>query len=202
MASFDKEYFVGGTESNYKDYPSRKHNNLAKDIIKTLKIKPQDFVLDYGCGTGSLVNELRKKIYSVKGTDISKWAIDYGKRFFELKNNLIHYDKKLLNKEQHHILMLDVLEHCQDKELDSIFNQLKRNTLNPNILVRIPVAAIEHEDFVLDISKKDKTHIQTHSKCWWHSLFLKKGFDVIKIVREKTIYDSDGVLVWVIKKVI
>lgn len=199
MVSFDRGYFMDGAESNYVDYNKRKYKKLAKDIKKILKLNHNKGVLDYGCGTGILVKELYKYC-DARGTDISKWAIAYGIDKNKLGGKIHHYEKDQLSLGYDYVIILDVLEHCKKKEIKDIFKRMSKNGNLKSVLVRIPVSAIEGRDFVLDVSKKDKTHIQIHSKCWWHELFLKYDFDIINVVKEKTIYNSDGVLVWQLKR--
>ena len=85
---------------------------------------------------------------------------------------------------------LDVLEHIEDQELEEILSFIVAKEL----VVRIPVTAKEGEDFVLDVSKKDKTHVQKHSKTWWLHLFNRYGFHLKTVLRHTNIYDSKGVL--------
>jgi len=198
LSKFDKSYFIGGAESNYINYPKRKYKQLAKDISKTIKDIKYDNILDFGCATGNLVREFVKMRYSIYGTDISKWAISYGIRKFNLQNNIWLYNNTLLIFSSL-ILMLDVIEHMTLKKIDNFLIKFKKYK-GLKILVRIPVSAIEGQDFVLNCSKKDKTHIQVHSKTWWRKLFKKYGFEITKVIDEKAIYDSDGVIAWVLTK--
>jgi SAM-dependent methyltransferase len=43
-------------------------------------LKPQDRILEIGCGIGTVVHELSKKGHDVIGTDISGEAIEYGRK--------------------------------------------------------------------------------------------------------------------------
>jgi len=200
VSSFNESYFIGGAESNYIDYNTKQYDKLAFDIFKIMKLKKDEIVLDYGCATGILTKALNK--YTIcYGTDISNWAINYGIKQNKFKSKLLYYNYQnifLKYNFVHKFVILDVLEHCKLKEIKRIFNNIKSGKCR--ILVRIPVSAVEGDDYLLECSKKDKTHIQCHSKTWWHKLFLSLGFDVCQIVRQKTIYDSDGVLVWILKR--
>ena len=199
MALFDKEYFIGGAESNYIDYTRKKYAQLARDIKDILFLKKQMPVLDYGCATGLLVYELRRKgVGPVYGTDISEWAINYGRENYNLSDTILkHYNKDLLELDYiKYVLMLDVLEHCDNDELCNIFTRLAKH--KKTIIVRIPVSARKHGNFYLDISRKDKTHIQCHAKSWWQDFFTMSGFRITNIIKRKQIYNSKGVLACVI----
>ena len=165
-----------------------------------LGIQPDDVVMDYGCATGCLTKSLLRYTPFVYGTDISKWAIDYGIKNLKLKNNIFHYNKSLLCYPNDYVIMLDVLEHCTDEELSDIFHKLSRNVKLNKIVVRIPVSVKEGYNYFLPVSQNDRTHIQVHCKKWWREFFKKYGFKVCDIMDSSHIYNSAGVLAWVIKK--
>lgn len=48
-------------------------------LAQTSLLKPGDRVLEIGCGIGTIVAELSKQGYDVRGTDISQVAIEYGR---------------------------------------------------------------------------------------------------------------------------
>lgn len=200
MGSFEKDYFIKSSISNYSDYRQKKYVNLADDIIKTLQLKHGNRIIDYGCAVGQLIVELKKRGITCYGTDISDWAINFGRNIYGLENELFNYFKPLLNIQADYVLMLDVLEHCDTKELYDILEKIKENKKLKGILVRIPVCKNEGEDFFLEISRKDKTHIQKHCKLWWKKLFKTFNLCIKKSITEKTIYDSEGVLVWLLEK--
>lgn len=184
---FNKDYFVNSDISNYTDYRKKKFEGLADDLYPYLKWKT---VLDYGAATGGLVYELSNRLIYCEGTDISLWAIEYGKKYYNLGQRLHYYNHDLLLMHFDVVLFLDVLEHIPSEELKVILTNL--NALE--LIIRIPVSANEGEDFVLDVSKNDKTHIQVHSKKWWLDLFSNAGYNKFIPLIEKNIYDSEGVL--------
>jgi SAM-dependent methyltransferase len=53
------------------------HTNL-EFLAETDLLRPEDRILEVGCGIGSLVAELSRKGYDITGTDISREAIKYG----------------------------------------------------------------------------------------------------------------------------
>ncbi|MBV5347176.1 methyltransferase domain-containing protein [bacterium] len=192
---FNKDYYVRSTISNYEDYRKKKFSGLADDLYPYLAHRQ---VLDYGCATGGLIHELYLRDVSCKGTDISLWAIDFGKGRYSLpKETLFHDAFWLLQEDFNVILFLDVLEHIPDDKLSTILEMVKA----PQLIVRIPVSKIEGEDFVLDVSKNDKTHIQIHSKRYWLDKFEDVGYDIFIPLNEENIYDSEGVLAGILKRI-
>lgn len=209
---FRGSYFVRSVgsktfDSNYVDYRTKKFSNLANDIIEVLELeskksgesekykecKKDDSILDFGCATGALLKELKDRGFkNVKGTDISNWAIEYGKETYELNNELEFYNRNLLCETFDHIIMLDVIEHLPDYELETVF-KLAHKGLKKKLLIRVPTSCREGEDFVLDVSKNDRTHIQIHSKDWWISKIESFGFVYLTDVSRDNIFSSPGV---------
>ena len=192
---FEEKYFVGSKESNYTDYRIKKFDGLAEDLIEELNMRPIDRIVDFGCATGALMHSLKcKGYYGVSGTDIGIWPINYGRETFGFDyRQLQHYNLNLLNEPKDWVMMLDVLEHCPDSELDRILGVLSDNLPKKGLVVRIPVSKHEGEDFVLDVSKNDRTHIQIHDKDWWTDLIETTGLIHRMRLSRNNIYDSDGV---------
>lgn len=190
---FGKDYFIGASKSNYIDYRIRKFSDQVNDIVKILDLKEDDRILDFGCATGALLKELKdRKFKNLKGTDISNWAIEYGKETYKLDNELEFYNRNLLCETSDYIIMLDVIEHLPDYELETVF-KLARKGLKKKLLIRAPVSCQEGEDFFLDISKNDKTHIQIHTRDWWIDKIESFGFIFLEEIFENTIFSSSGV---------
>ena len=87
------------------------------------------------------------------------------------------------------VFFLDVLEHMSDNDIDELFLKLNANL----IVCRIPVAKNKNEDFFLEVSRKDKTHINCKTKNDWISTLTKHGFNTFVKVSTLTFYDSEGV---------
>jgi len=127
----------------------------------------------------------------MKGTDISYWSINFGRKKYDLSNKVLqHYNRQLLENDSDCVLFLDVLEHIPITEIREMFSLLKTK----QFIVRIPVSKKEGENFVLPVSQNDTTHIQIHDKKWWHKLFIEFGFKKCKRIKGTSIYESDGVL--------
>ena len=84
---------------------------------------------------------------------------------------------------------LDVLEHIFDEDINPILS-----TLNTEILlVRIPVKLDGEEDFHLEVSRKDLSHVNCKTREEWIQLINSHGFDFKDTINSKTVYDSPGV---------
>jgi len=195
---FEKGYFINSSVSNYMNYTKKKFSALSEDLIKFVPIRPNNSVLDFGCATGGLIFELKKGgITNIKGTDISYWAIRYGKESFGLEKELDYFNVNLLNCSFDIVLFLDVLEHIPSiTELRNILGLVK----SPVIVVRLPVSLEEGQNYHLKVSRNDQTHVQCHSKAWWETLFSSFGFFLSLVFYGKSIYDSKGVLARIYKK--
>jgi len=101
------------------------------DLIKKLKIKPYDKVLDVGCGTGHFLARLEKE-FGIKGTgiDFSSNSIKLAKK--REKKNLKFFiteaeELGFKNKSFDYVFCFDVLEHIenQNKALQEMVRVLK-----------------------------------------------------------------------------
>jgi len=192
MNTFEEGYFINSSISNYDDYRKKKFDDQAKDL-EVLGLKKTNSILDFGCATGGLLKSLKSRGFvNIKGTDISYWAIEYGKQIFGLDVELQFYNRQLLYFGADYIFMFDVLEHLPDTELYIIL-KLAKQGLKKQLLIRVPVSMKEGEDFYLEVSRNDKTHIQIHSKEWWIDSLAKMGFIFKNIIESKSMYSSDGV---------
>lgn len=196
---FEKDYYVRSKISNYEDYRKRNLDKMASELKDYFKWDENTRILDYGAATGCLLSAL--KLLGIKyliGTDISYWAIEFGRKKYNLSNNeLQHYNRELLEQEFDYILMLDVLEHICDEELDQTLCMTNTGNI---LLVRIPIAAKEGDGYLLEVSNCDKSHIQCHDRQWWKSLLARHGYVFNGTINLPTIYDSDGVFVGIFKK--
>ena len=85
----DRKYGYGG----YKFIPGR-WSGVAKNLIRRYKLNNNSKILDVGCGKGYLLYEIKKilPLISIKGFDISKYAIDNAPK--DLKKDLFVADVK------------------------------------------------------------------------------------------------------------
>ena len=195
---FEAKYFIESEYSNYSDYRQKKFVHLAQELIEFVPILRTQSLLDFGCATGGLIKVLKEQgMTQIKGTDISYWAIDYGKRRFKLSKELDYYNVNLLTDWFDIILFLDVLEHVPSLiEIDKFLRIIRA----PVIVVRLPISLKEGDPYVLEVSRNDSTHVQCHTKSWWLKLFKVYGFHYFEPLNGKAIYDSEGVLAGVFRR--
>jgi 2-polyprenyl-3-methyl-5-hydroxy-6-metoxy-1,4-benzoquinol methylase len=118
----------------------------AKSILNVLrKFKKRGRILDVGCATGFLLDEARKDGWEPYGVELSKWAVEYAKRKFNLENIFLGSLKEAQYPDNYFdvVVMKDSIEHLTDPKemLIAIRHVLKSdgilcvNTPNINSLV-------------------------------------------------------------------
>lgn len=191
--NFDEHYYKSLNYTNYLERED-KYTKLSEELISFLEdmklINKKTKIIDYGCAVGFLINGFRKQDYQCSGYDISEWAkkesfCKFGIEFVEYKYNKFDL-----------MLSLDVFEHMSDNQIVNCLH-----TFDPNILiVRIPCADFNQKDYYLDISKKDPTHINCKDKNQWVNFFKKLNYKSFTKLDLFTIYDSTGVMSYIISK--
>ena len=100
-------------------------------LTMTNLLKPNDKILEIGCGIGSIVSELASQGYDITGTDISNQAIDYGlKKYGDIKLQACPAEE--LQFEDHSfdvVLSFDLFEHIAqvDKHISEVHRVLKED---------------------------------------------------------------------------
>ncbi len=88
---FDFDYWDGDRRICYGGYKyiEGRWENVARDMIKHYKLKPNSKILDIGCGKGFLLFEIQKLLPQAEicGIDISSYAIEHSKE--EIKDKLL-----------------------------------------------------------------------------------------------------------------
>ena len=81
---FGKEFFDGDRKYGYGgfNYHPKFWTGVVKDIIKHYNLDNGSRILDIGCGKGFMLYDFKKALpgISVKGIDISEYAIENGKK--------------------------------------------------------------------------------------------------------------------------
>jgi len=199
--SFEKDYFIQSEKSNYEDYRDKKFDTLANDLLRIIVLDSDAKILDFGCATGGLLSSLKQRGYTrLKGTDISYWAVSYGKKYLGLEQELEYHNVDLLTRDFDLILFLDVLEHVPS--VSEIIQFLKLVRKGTRIIVRVPISVKEGEPYMYEVSRNDATHVQCHDAKWWDELIGQCGYmEEIKIVG-KAIYESEGVFARCYRRII
>lgn len=139
-----KADFIHWNENMIKKYhPSSYHNSSnfvirwielrrTKNILQALKIKPEDIVLDVGCGAGDILEKIPS--CNLWGVDISKRLVReaqerLAQRATVLVGNAEKLNEKFTSEQFTKVFCSEVLEHVQhpEKVLESIHYILKPN---------------------------------------------------------------------------
>ena len=91
-------------------------------------------VLDFGCGTGGGLEQL-KKIFNFKdavGVDASEMAIRFAKTYSK-DYHLISHNSYKMESQFDIIFLMDVLEHIDDDE--KFLNELKKNLKDDGVII-------------------------------------------------------------------
>lgn len=122
-------------EDNYWHIGRWWHNSLeylgilsrVKEIITDLN--PIN-VLDFGCGDGRLILELKKdRVLNIVGLDISETALKYAKVFNQNSNSNVQFVSsfdEIINNKFDLIVAMEVLEHIQENELPVVIEKLSK----------------------------------------------------------------------------
>ena len=183
---FDEQYY---RSNNYVDYLSKRERYVktAEEIQQVFHkfsvIDLESTILDYGCSLGFLIKGFEKAGFkNVSGYDISDWAVEQA-----TKNgcNILNHAQGTFDLG----IFLDVLEHMTDQQIAELFAGLKLD----KVLVRIPCAVVEQpNEFYLEVSRRDVTHINCKTDQDWIAVFKGLGYYNCFRLNMSTIYDSPG----------
>lgn len=179
--AYDSEYYKHGNYAGYLQRADR-YAMLALEVKDLVKLP----VLDFGCAVGFLVGAFAAIGHKAVGFDISDWAIDYGTKVLRIDN--LTSDWSTIDKSPGTLVCLDVLEHMELDRVHALLGEVNSECL----LARIPVS--DGEDFVLDVSRRDATHVSCMTKREWEDLFVQHGYHMVKVLQGQAIWDSVGVL--------
>lgn len=190
--NYTKEYYQTNNYVNYAERQDR-YVHLVSELEDLLKkiglIKKDTMIFDYGCGFGfvskAFIDLGYKETYSY---DISPYAT---KMATAIGCNMDDKDFS-----GNILLALDVLEHMTDEQITNVLTNASSNI----IIARIPVADYDCDDFLLEVSKSDKTHINCKDKNGWGDLLYDNGYEKILPLNLFSIYDSPGVFSFIALK--
>jgi len=183
--NYKESYYKTANYVSYLDR-SEKYEKTARELehlLSSLKINKTPY-LDYGCAVGHLVKGFNSiGVNNIEGYDISEWAVN------EAKQRGLNVSNEIDTKKYYGVVFfLDVLEHMTFGELNELFFSLSMNSF----IFRIPVVKEEGQDYVLECSRQDPTHIIRWTKPQWDSLFYSFGYKPLSLDLN-TIYDTEGV---------
>ncbi len=100
-------------------------------LVETNLLKPNDKLLEIGCGIGSVVSELSGQGYDITGTDISGEAIAYGlKKYGDIKLEVQPAEDLQFEDQAFDIVLsFDLFEHIPrvDRHMSEVYRVLRRD---------------------------------------------------------------------------
>jgi ubiquinone/menaquinone biosynthesis C-methylase UbiE len=95
-------------------------------LAQTDLLRPDDKILEIGCGIGTIVHELSKKGHNVIGTDISGEAIEYGRKKYGCLHLEVQAAEILPYEDESFevVLSFDLFEHIA--EIDKHISEVNR----------------------------------------------------------------------------
>jgi len=171
-------------------------NNIILSLIDIIMNDSVERILDYGCGTGELLNNLNiiypsKEIY---GADISELAIDYcSSRGLDTVINL-NIDEP---KENYYdlVMCLDVIEHISD-DVEFLCKMHKLLRSGGKLLITVPAYDIlwSGEDYV-------SKHFRRYTRKILKNKINNAGFRINKISYYNFLLFFPLVIVLVVKRI-
>jgi len=107
---------------------------LERDLLPSVD---QPFVLEVGCGAGGILSHFKSRGFMVKGIDLGREYLEYGKKNHQLDLTVGTIHKLELNRTPDLIIYSHVMEHIPDpnSELERLFEICSESTL---IYIEVP----------------------------------------------------------------
>ncbi len=155
---YNSEYrkLYGGIEKpdmTFFDRQRQKGERIYNYLIKNGLLDSADIsVLEVGCGAGGIIDFFREKGAKVKGLDLGKEYVDYGKEAYDLDLQVGMLSDLITNEEPDLIIYSHILEHILDvrKEVALIKKYSKRDTL---VYIEVPGIKEIHKNYEMNILK-------------------------------------------------
>ena len=136
---FDYDYWDGDRTTGYGGYKyDGRWAALAKSLIDHYKLTPESKILDVGCGKGFLLYDFTQLLpgITVKGIDISKYAIEHAKE--EVKEHLQVANANSLpfdDKEFDLVISINTLHNLLAFDMISALKEMERVAKNKYLVV-------------------------------------------------------------------
>lgn len=179
-------------------------------LAQTDLLKPEDRILEVGCGTGAIVAELTRRGHDIIGTDISREAIEHGRR----KHGNVHLEARPAedlgfgDESFDVVLSFDLFEHIEeiDRHVAEVRRLLRPGGYylfqTPNKYSNAPFETLRAKSL-----RWRQWHPSLHSPGQLRRRLRRHGFDVrfVKMnpINEFTLkkLESLGPLAWVLRRV-
>jgi cyclopropane fatty-acyl-phospholipid synthase-like methyltransferase len=126
-----QEFYDRGWRSELEAGKEQRGNLRTNlDFLRQINLlKPNNRILEIGCGIGSIVSELKGQGYDITGTDISSQAIEYGlKKYGDIKLQVqpaedLQFDDRTFDV----VMSFDLFEHITrvDRHISEVYRVLK-----------------------------------------------------------------------------
>ena len=113
---------------------NRFYQNQVRNVLKLVKPKDSDVILDVGCCSGKY-EAIISHTCKIVGVDINPYAVKKAREYCEKTGNKKNWEVLLKDKpfsemfetnQFNKIMLIDVTEHCRDKELVEMFSEVKK----------------------------------------------------------------------------
>ncbi len=150
-------------------------------LARTSVLRPEDRILEIGCGIGTIVFELTKQGYDVRGIDISQVAIEYGLRKYDGVQLAVQPAEELAFEDEAFdaVLSFDLFEHIAriDQHVDEVRRVLKPGGhylfQTPNKYSNATFETLAHKSL-----KWRRVHPSLHTPGQLRRRLTRHGFDV------------------------
>ena len=186
----NKEWFVSWFNTNYYHILYKHRNDteaqeFMQNLVKLLKFKKDDLLLDLGCGKGRHSIFLNSLGYNLVGADLSKNSIQFAKKFENDRLHFVEHDMRnpFKNKYNAVLNLFTSFGFFEDDNEDIAILKNIKNSLLPNGIAVIDF--MNAEKVTANLVPKE---VQTIDGITFHiSRYIDKGF-VVKEIN----FEADG----------
>lgn len=178
-----QELYDAGWQSELERGKEQRGNletNLAF-VAQAALLKPGDRILEIGCGIGTVVQELAKQGYDVRGTDISQVAIEYGRaKYGDIRLEVQPAEGLAFGDASFEVVLsFDLFEHIArvDQHVSEVYRVLKSGGY---YLFQTPnkYSDVIFETLALKSLKWRRAHPSLHTPGQLRRRLERRGFEV------------------------
>lgn len=176
---YGKDYWDGDRRYGYGGYNyDGRWSVVAEEMIAHYGLKPENKILDVGCGKGFLLYEFKKLMpgLDVRGVDISKYGLAHAKE--EIKGSLVHAPAQQLpfaDDEFDLVISLGTLHNLRIYELEKAIVEMNRVAKYPEKMY-IMLESYRNEKERVNLLYWQLTCESFYSVEEWEWLYQKFGY--------------------------